>query len=199
MTRIILASVVSLIAWGSLAPQAFAHRLSIDARFTAGAAIEGEAFFDDGAPARRARVSLLLGEAVLAAEREVDAEGRFRFLLDEGALARARAEGGVVTVVVRDSAGHRSQASVALGGTEREGGVSFGHSSTGFVPTQHDDTFQTRRGPSSRRHARAATLVVAAIGTLAFVYLRLRRRGGETSGGGGGLRPGGPGEPGAPS
>lgn len=91
----------ALLCWVVLSP-ALAHRLHVAVQADA-AGLRGQAYYADGTPAARERVSLLGAGAAVLASTTTDAHGRF-----ELALASA----GSYRVVVSADEGHRAEAQI---------------------------------------------------------------------------------------
>ncbi len=85
----------------------WAHKISIFA-YVEGQTIQGQVYFNDGSPAKRAKVTLLpaQGQKVLA-ETKTDAEGNFKLPLPKGVK-------GSVRIVALAEMGHRAEMKLAL-------------------------------------------------------------------------------------
>ena len=90
--RLSLLIAAALLAWSS---PAFAHRLHVEARLTENDQLRVEAYYDDDTPAQDARVTIRLGEQ-LVAEGKTD---------DKGVWTCPRPEPGTYTVRAQ-TAGH---------------------------------------------------------------------------------------------
>lgn len=90
-----------------LVSTAWAHKISIFA-YVEGQAIKGEVYFNDGSPAKGAKVTLLpaKGSKVLA-ETKTDKEGQFSLPLPQGIS-------GTVRLVALAEMGHRAEMKLAL-------------------------------------------------------------------------------------
>ncbi len=104
MKRYLFFLVIFLLPW---VQPAWAHKISIFA-YVEGQTIQGQVYFNDGSPAKKAKVTLLpaKGDKVLA-ETQTDAEGNFKLPLPKGVK-------GTVRVVALAEMGHRAEMKLAL-------------------------------------------------------------------------------------